>query len=157
MAFASFLGRVLFASVFILSAYQEFSDFGLDGGPATKAIGPKFDVFTKHVHSHVAVQVPDIEVKRLAAAAIALKGVGGIFFIFGSNLGAFLLILHQLIASPILYDFYNYESWNTEFTRLFIEFTQNVALLGALLFFVGMKNSIPRRQSKKKVPKTKTF
>ena len=33
---------------------------------------------------------------------------------------------------------------------------QNVALLGALLFFVGMKNSIPRRQSKKKVPKTKT-
>lgn len=34
---------------------------------------------------------------------------------------------------------------------------QNVALLGALLFFVGMKNSIPRRQSKKKVPKTKTF
>ncbi|KAK7819174.1 hypothetical protein CFP56_040631 [Quercus suber] len=69
-----------------------FSDFGLDGGPAAKAIGPKFDVFTKHVHSHVAVQVPDIEVKRLAAAAIALKGIGGIFFIFGSNLGAFLLV-----------------------------------------------------------------
>lgn len=32
------------------------------------------------------------QVKRLAAAAIALKGIGGIFFIFGSNLGAFLLV-----------------------------------------------------------------
>lgn len=43
--------------------FYRFSDFGLDGGPAAKAIGPKFDVFTKHVHSHVAVQVPDIEVR----------------------------------------------------------------------------------------------
>lgn len=31
-----------------------------------------------------------------------------------------------------------------------------MALLGALLFFIGMKNSILRRQHKKKVPKTKT-
>ncbi|GMY06890.1 hypothetical protein FCV25MIE_02129 [Fagus crenata] len=155
MAFASFLGRVLFASVFILSAYQEFNDYGVDGGQASKALGPKFDVFTKRVQSHVAMQVPDIEVKHLAAAAVALKGVGGILFIFGSSLGAYLLLLHQLIATPILYDFYNYDSEEKEFAQLFIEFTQNMALFGALLFFVGMKNSIPRRQSKKKVPKMK--
>jgi hypothetical protein len=34
---------------------------------------------------------------------------------------------------------------------------QNMALFGALLFFIGMKNSIPRRLPKKKVPKTKTY
>lgn len=34
---------------------------------------------------------------------------------------------------------------------------QNLALFGALLFFLGMKNSIPKRQGKKKGgPKAKT-
>lgn len=91
-----------------------------------------------------------------------------------------------MIATPILYDFYYYDSEDKEFIQLFIKFTQvravgklklevlsqrffvaivyrilyslqNMALFGALLFFIGMKNSIPRRQPKKKVPKTKTY
>ncbi|KAK7277532.1 hypothetical protein RJT34_22546 [Clitoria ternatea] len=156
MAFASFLGRVLFASVFILSAYQEFNEYGLDGGPAAKALRPKLDTFTNRVHFHVGFQLPDIELKILIAGAIALKGFGGVLFIFGSSFGAFLLLLHQLIATPIYYDFYNYDSEDKEFTQLFIKFTQNMALFGALLFFIGMKNSIPKRQPKK-APKTKTY
>ncbi|KAF5482374.1 hypothetical protein F2P56_002948 [Juglans regia] len=156
MAFASFFGRVLFASIFILSAYQELNEYGVNGGTAAKALGPKFDVFLKHVQPKVAVQLPDIQVKHLVAAAIALKGMGGILFIFGSSFGAYLLLWHQLITIPILYDFYNYDKEAKEFGQLFIKFTQNVALFGALLFFIGMKNSIPGRQSKKKAPKTKT-
>ncbi|KAJ6306524.1 hypothetical protein OIU78_021777 [Salix suchowensis] len=156
MAFTSFLGRVLFASIFILSAYQEFNEFGVDGGPAAKALQPKFGVFTSHVQSHAGIQVPEIEIKHLVSAAIFLKGIGGILFIFGSSLGAYLLIIHQLIAIPILYDFYNYDNEEKEFNQLFLKFTQNMALYGALLFFVGMKNSFPRRLHKKKVPKTKT-
>jgi hypothetical protein len=31
-----------------------------------------------------------------------------------------------------------------------------LALIGALLFFLGMKNSIPKRQAKKKASKAKT-
>ncbi|CAL5193727.1 unnamed protein product [Lathyrus oleraceus] len=157
MAFASFLGRVLFASVFILSAYQEFNDYGVDGGPAAKAIRPKFDAFINKVDSHVGFQLPEIDIKFLVAGAIALKGFGGIFFILGSSLGATLLLLHQVITTPILYDFYNYDHEDKEYIQLFIKFTQNMALFGALLFFIGMKNSIPRRQPKKKVPKTKTY
>ncbi|XP_015582816.1 uncharacterized protein LOC8277486 isoform X1 [Ricinus communis] len=156
MGFTVFLGRVLFASFFILSAYQEFNEFGLNGGPAMKTLKPKFDVFTNHVHSHVGVQLSEIEIKHVHSAAIVLKGAGGILFIFGSTLGAYLLLLHQLIATPILYDFYNYDVEEKEFNQLFIKFTQNMALFGALLFFIGMKNSIPRRQHKKKVLKTKT-
>ncbi|KAK9281984.1 hypothetical protein L1049_004894 [Liquidambar formosana] len=121
MAFASFLGRVLFASIFILSAYQEFNEFGVDGGPAAKTLRPKFDIVTSRMTSNVGIK-----------------------------------LLHQMIATPILYDFYNYDSEEKEFAQLFIKFTQNMALFGALLFFIGMKNSIPRRQYKKKVPKTKT-
>ena len=156
MAFASFLGRVLFASVFILSAYQQFNEYGVDGGPATKALRPKFDAFTHRVHSQVGFQIPEINLKFLIAGAIALKGLGGVLFIFGSSFGALLLLLHQLIATPIHYDFYNYDSEDKEFTQLFIKFTQNMALFGALLFFIGMKNSIPRRVPKK-APKTKTY
>ncbi|KVH88022.1 HR-like lesion-inducer [Cynara cardunculus var. scolymus] len=119
MAFVSFLGRVLFVSVFVLSAWQEFNEFGNDGGSAAKTLVPKFSVFSKHVTAHTGFQI-----KILVAGAIALKGIGSLLFIFGSTIGAFLLILHQLIATPILYDFYNYDVEKKEFSQLFIKFTQ---------------------------------
>lgn len=92
--------------------------------------------------------------KFLVAGAIALKGLGGILFILSSSFGAFLLVcsltflyeievgfssaqffqalvlfsllqlLHQVITTPILYDFYNYHSEDKEFIQLFIKFTQ---------------------------------
>ncbi|PIA45337.1 hypothetical protein AQUCO_01700700v1 [Aquilegia coerulea] len=154
MGFFSFAGRVLFASVFILSAW--FNDFGVDGGPAAKALRPKFDVLTGHLTSHLGIQVPGIEIKELVAAAIAFKALGGLLFIFGSSLGAYLLLLHQAIITPIVYDFYNYDIEKKEFVQLFVKFVQGMALFGALLFFIGMKNSIPKRQVKKKPTKTKT-
>ncbi|XP_024962441.1 uncharacterized protein LOC112502690 [Cynara cardunculus var. scolymus] len=157
MAFVSFLGRVLFVSVFVLSAWQEFNEFGNDGGSAAKTLVPKFSVFSKHVTAHTGFQVPEFEIKILVAGAIALKGIGSLLFIFGSTIGAFLLILHQLIATPILYDFYNYDVEKKEFSQLFIKFTQNLALLGGLMFFIGMKTSMPRRPlNKKKASKSKT-
>ncbi|KAJ6938745.1 hypothetical protein NC651_005245 [Populus alba x Populus x berolinensis] len=45
------------------------------------------------------------KIKHLSTAVIFLEGICGILFIFGSSLGAYLLIIHQLIAFPILYDF----------------------------------------------------
>ncbi|KAE8686739.1 putative 2-oxoglutarate (2OG) and Fe(II)-dependent oxygenase superfamily protein [Hibiscus syriacus] len=156
MALVSFIGRVLFASVFILSAWQEFNEFGVDGGKAAKELRPKLDVFSKTVSSHAGFQVPEFDIKYAVAAAIAFKGVGGILFTFGSTIGAYLLVLHQVILTPVLYDFYNYDTEKEEFGLLFAKFSQNLALLGALLFFIDMKNSIPRRQLKKKTPKTKT-
>ncbi|OVA02439.1 HR-like lesion-inducer [Macleaya cordata] len=155
MGFTSFVGRVLFVSVFIVSAWQEFNEFGVDGGTAAKAFEPKYNVFTKHVTSYTGVEVPDVEIKHLVAAAIALKGIGGILFIFGSSFGAYLLLIHLAFTTPILYDFYNYDIEKPQCVQLFIKFTQNLALFGALLFFLGMKNSVPRRQPKKKAPKTK--
>ncbi|KAI7757784.1 hypothetical protein M8C21_029160 [Ambrosia artemisiifolia] len=146
MAFLSFVGRVLFVSVFVLSAWQEFNEFGVDGGSAAKALSPKFNRFSKHFTTHTGFQVPAFEIKFLVAGAIALKALGSLLF-----------ILHQLIATPILYDFYNYDMEKKEFLHLFIKFTQSLALLGALLFFIGMKNSVPRRSSTtKKAAKTKT-
>lgn len=176
--------------------------------------------------------------KHLILGAIVLKGLGSLLFVFGSTLGALLLVcillcviflldlhcivafvgfffgklfclnlfvsyltypylclftqlIHQAVASPVLYDFYNYDVDKKEFVQLFFKFSQvshwfalqtlrssgiricnvlikstslhsfeqNLALLGALLFFIGMKNSMPRRSSssssKKKGPKAK--
>ncbi|XP_047318354.1 uncharacterized protein LOC124921710 [Impatiens glandulifera] len=156
MAFLAFLGRVLFVSVFILSAWQEFNEFGIHGGPAAKALKPKFNVFSNHVNSLTGLVVPPLEIKNLVGASIALKGLGSLLFIFGSSIGAYLLLLHQLIVTPILFDFYNYDAEKDEYSQLFVKFTQNLALFGAILFFIGMKNSIPVRLAKKKVHKTKT-
>ncbi|KAI3829082.1 hypothetical protein L1987_03196 [Smallanthus sonchifolius] len=122
MTFLSFVGRVLFVSVFVFSAWQEFNDFGVDG-----------------------FQVPEFEIKFLVAGAIALKALGSFLFVFGSTIGATLLILHQLIATPILYDFYNYDIEKKEFPQLFIKFTQcTYCWLGFVEFGVVRGTSVLR-------------
>ncbi|XP_002529308.2 uncharacterized protein LOC8276160 [Ricinus communis] len=155
MGFFSFLGRVLFASLFILSAWQMFNEFGEDGGPAAKELIPKLAIVKKHLSSTLGVGLPDIDPRNLVAAIIFLKGVGGLLFVFGTPFGANLLLLHLAVSSPLLYDFYNYGIDEPGFSILLNEFLQSVALFGALLFFLGMKNLIPRRQIKKKAPKAK--
>ncbi|XP_048572600.1 uncharacterized protein LOC125552919 [Triticum urartu] len=156
MGFVSFAGRVLFASVFLLSAYQEFTEFGTDGGPAAKNLAPKFNSFTKNISVHLGVVVPHVELKHVIAATIGLKGLGGLLFIVSSSFGAYLLALYLAFITPVVYDFYNYDMEKAEFVQIFMKFTQNLALFGALLFFLGMKNSVPKRQAKKKAPKSKT-
>ncbi|KAJ8764588.1 hypothetical protein K2173_006460 [Erythroxylum novogranatense] len=153
MGFFSFHGRVLFASLFILSAWQMYNDFGHDGGPAAKELMAKLAIAKKHISSNFNVEIPEIDASRFAV--IALKGLGGLLFIFGSLFGAYILLLHLAVTSPLLYDFYNYSRNRPEYSTLLNEFMKNVALFGALLYFIGMKNLIPRRQIKKKAPKAK--
>ncbi|PPS18056.1 hypothetical protein GOBAR_AA02518 [Gossypium barbadense] len=169
MGFASFAGRVFFASIFILSAWQIhniskyrtgwlvlvdkampysekkmnsgimkwFNEFGVDGGPAAKELIPKLDLAKKHISSQLHVNLPDIEVRQLVATAIILKGLGAILFVFGHGFGALLLVFRNAFI-PIV---------------LFLGIC--VAQCGALIFFVGMKNSMPKRQLRRKAPKRK--
>ncbi|KAG6764551.1 hypothetical protein POTOM_032025 [Populus tomentosa] len=180
MGFFSFLGRVLFASLFILSAWQMlvmlasveidvlyamcklnyagqtmFNEFGDNGGPAVTELIPKLAIFKKHLSSLLGVEILDIDPRHLVAGMIALKGLGGFLFVFSSPFGAYLLLIYLVFSSPILYDFYNYDRNESTHVILLNEFLQSVALFGALLFFIGMKNLIPRRQLKKKTPKAK--
>ncbi|VVA89930.1 unnamed protein product [Arabis nemorensis] len=158
MGFFSFLGRVLFASLFILSAWQMFNDFGGDGGPAAKELAPKLDLTKAHLSSRLGVALPNIEVKQVVWTIIALKGLGGLLFVIGNLFGAYLLAFYLVVVSPILYDFYNFGPEDRQFSLLLTEFLQSVALLGALLFFIGMKNSTTtskRNLMKKRTPKPK--
>ncbi|ONL93676.1 hypothetical protein Zm00014a_030716 [Zea mays] len=126
MGFVSFVGRVLFVAAFLLSAYQEFNEFGADGGPAAKALRPKFNVFVKNVSAHLGVAVPHIELKHVIAATIGLKGLGSLLFILSSSLGAYLLLLYLALITPIIHDFYNYDMEKAEFAGLFAKFTQAI-------------------------------
>ncbi|XP_071704063.1 uncharacterized protein [Rutidosis leptorrhynchoides] len=156
MGFVSFLGRVLFASLFILSAWQTFHDFGDNGGPAAKKIAPKVSSIYRFLTSTFGNGLPKIDVKHIVVASMAIKGVGGILFVFCSSTGAYLLMYYLLFTTPILYDFYNYRLHERKCQILLAEFLQNAALFGALLFFVEMKKSSPRKQLRKKPPKAKT-
>ncbi|XP_037496664.1 uncharacterized protein LOC105632108 [Jatropha curcas] len=132
-----------------------FNEFGEDGGPAVKELIPKLAIVNKHLSSKLGVVIPDIDPRNLVAGMIVLKGLGGFLFVFGTPFGAYLLLLHLAVSSPLLYDFYNYGRDQSEYFILLNEFLQSVALFGALLFFIGMKNLIPKRQIKKKAPKAK--
>ncbi|WCJ23980.1 HR-like lesion-inducing protein-related [Euphorbia peplus] len=155
MGFVSFLGRVLFASLFILSAWQMYNEFGDDGGPAAKELIPKLAIIRSHLSEKLGVAIPHIDPRNLVAAFIALKGLGGFLFVFGTPFGAYLLLVYLAVTSPLLYDFYNYDRREPVFGVLLNEFLQSVALFGALVYFVGLKNLIPKRQIKKKAPKAK--
>ncbi|KAK9055730.1 hypothetical protein SSX86_026815 [Deinandra increscens subsp. villosa] len=155
MGFTLFIGRLLFASFFILSSYQLYHEFGTDGGPVVKVLEPKLNMFTKLITLKAGINVPEVETKHVVMTMIVLQGFGGVGFVFGSYLGAILLVLYQLVFTPILHDFYNYDVEDAEFTQYFTKFTQNMALVGALLFFIGMKHSISLRKSRK-TPKAKT-
>ncbi|XP_057427747.1 uncharacterized protein LOC130721037 [Lotus japonicus] len=156
MGFFSFLGRVLFASLFILSAWQMFHEFDATGGPPAKELIPKLNALRKNLSSNLGLVIPDINIRQVVATIIFLKGVGGILFVVGSTLGSYLLLVYLLLATPVLYDFYNYRPNKPEYSSLLNDFIQSTALFGALLFFIGMKNSIPRKQFRKKTTKTKT-
>ncbi|KAK1430417.1 hypothetical protein QVD17_13129 [Tagetes erecta] len=155
MGFVSFLGRLLFASLFILSAWQMFNDFGDDGGPAAKELAPKVVYIQKYLASKIGDSALKVDVKHVVLASMVLKGVGGILFVFGSTTGAYLLVYYLLLMTPLLHDFYHYEMDDPRFDPHLTDFVQSLALLGALLFFIGMKNVVPRKLIKKKPLKTK--
>ncbi|CAN1156878.1 hypothetical protein LINPERPRIM_LOCUS27989 [Linum perenne] len=104
----------------MLTTLIRFNEFGDDGGPAAQELMSKLFMVKKHLAATLAIKMPDID------------------------------LFYLVVNSPILYDFYNYQHGEIEHLILLDEFLQSVALFGALLFFVGMKNLIPRRQMKKK-------
>ncbi|KAH0456812.1 hypothetical protein IEQ34_014719 [Dendrobium chrysotoxum] len=138
MGFFSFAGRVFFASIFLLSAYHEFNEYGTDGGPAAQAFRSKYNIFIRHVTTTLGMEVPKDAVKYIVSAHIVLKGIGGLLFIFNSSFGAYLLLFHLAWTAPIIYDFYNYDIEKPEFAQLFVNFTLTLLRSTDVLTHVGI-------------------
>ncbi|KAE8781608.1 hypothetical protein D1007_45133 [Hordeum vulgare] len=153
------MGVVRNACLPLLLGTRGFTEFGSDGGPAAKNLQPKFKSFTKNISVHLGVVVPHVELKHVIAATIGLKVWEVSCLSSAVHLALiswYVLALYLAFITPVMYDFYNYDMEKAEFVQIFMKFTQNLALFGALLFFLGMKNSVPKRQAKKKAPKSKT-
>ncbi|XP_010466635.1 PREDICTED: uncharacterized protein LOC104746806 [Camelina sativa] len=102
-------GRLIFASAFIVSAWRESSGFDLNGGVAADELKPKLGFFEN-------------QAKYIVALGIAIKVLGGIFFIFNAYIGALLLLVYQAILTPILYDFYSRKFDRDHFTIFYRKF-----------------------------------
>ncbi|KAF2591813.1 hypothetical protein F2Q70_00042129, partial [Brassica cretica] len=117
----------LFLQLFVLGFVIRFNDFGADGGPAAKELTQKLHLTKAHLSSRLGVALPDIEVKQVVWAIVALKGLGGLLFVVGNIVGAYLLAFYLVVVSPILYDFYNYGPEDRQFSLLLTEFLQSFA------------------------------
>lgn len=118
-----------------------------------KAMEPKISILKSHMAS-LGVSVPEFQLKNLLMLGIAFEGLGGILFLFGSSLGAYLLLIFLAVVTPIMHDFYNYDIDSREYVTEFIQFLKNLSLFGALVFFLGMKNYAAKK-SRTKVGKAK--
>ncbi|KAL9666307.1 hypothetical protein QQ045_000635 [Rhodiola kirilowii] len=117
-----------------LKPRTRYNQFGADGGPAARSLKPKIDGLSRLVSSKTGVQLPAIDIK-----------VRSLYFDSG-----------LCIFTPIVYDFYKHDVNKKAFTSLLVPYVLNMALLGVLLFHVGMNNSTPvRHQPKKRVHKPK--
>ncbi|KAK7309061.1 hypothetical protein RJT34_05496 [Clitoria ternatea] len=97
--------------------------------------------FVKTVKEYQRRGLPDIDTRQSVATIIFPKGVGGIFFCVWQHIW----IISTASASGTG-TYYNYTSSKPKYNLLLNEFSLETTLFGALLFFIGMKNSIPRRQ-----------
>ncbi|ESQ47521.1 hypothetical protein EUTSA_v10021496mg [Eutrema salsugineum] len=103
------IGRALFASSFFLSAWHDYMELRSNWEGPADYWRPKFGYSGD-------------QIKHLMAVSIIVKTLGGLIFIYGSFFGAFLLLLHQGIATMIHHDFYNHRIDTVEFGLLYLKF-----------------------------------
>ncbi|KAL3147255.1 hypothetical protein ABBQ32_002747 [Trebouxia sp. C0010 RCD-2024] len=136
----AFIGRVLFAFLFLSSGFQKLTSFNLStGGPVMSGMAPKMDNFLRTVDQLAGVQLPLPQGSYifLLAIAIFLELAGGLLFIFNSTLGAVLLSLFMIAVTPVMHNFWDEKENSPGRLNETINFFKNVAILGSLLFYIG--------------------
>lgn len=121
------IGRVLFAAIFVLSAFGHFTNAD---GMAQYAAAKK---------------VPFPKVGVIASGVVGL--LAGLSLILGVwiDLGAVLLIVFLVPVTVMIHDFWTQQDPQAKQTEL-VSFNKNVALIGAalvLFYFVNQLQSVP--------------
>lgn len=140
MGNTALLGRFLFAFLFIACGAQKLASFNLTkGGPAMDIMEPKLDHFIDSLRTLTGaeIDVPKEFYIYLLGAAIFLELAGGVLFLMGSKFGAGLLVIFVTAVTPIIHNFWAMSEGSSEYIAEMNMFFKNVALLGALLFFIG--------------------
>lgn len=138
--FIAFVGRVLFAFLFLSSGFQKLTSFNLsDGGPVMSGMAPKMDNFLRTLDQVAGVQLPIPQGSYIfmLAVAIFLELAGGLLFIFNSTWGAVLLSWFMVAVTPVMHNFWDEKENSQGRLNETINFFKNVAILGALFFYIG--------------------
>ena len=123
MKYIAFVGRLLFSILFIVASAGHFS-------PQT------IDAAARHGVPLAALLVP-------VSGVIALTGGLSVLVGFRTRFGALLLVLFLIPVSLLMHNFWAADDPNTA-TNDMINFTKNLALLGATLMFYGIPKPWPR-------------
>jgi uncharacterized membrane protein YphA (DoxX/SURF4 family) len=138
----AFVGRVLFAFLFISSGFQKLTSYNLqDGGPVMASMSPRMDTFLKHVQHYTGFDVPlhKEHYVFMLGAAIFLELAGACAFIINSSIGAVFLILFMVAVTPVMHAFWEEKEGSQAQLNEMINFFKNLSILGALLFYLGQK------------------
>ena len=146
------LGRGLFSFLFIASALEKWRALRVDGAdapimtsvaPALRAVKATID---RNAGVNLCATLPSDYV--LVNVATAIELLGGALFACGFALGAKMLILFTLVVTPTMNPFWTRVDESAALgdeAALGIEmimFFKNVALIGALVFWLGMRSEL---------------
>jgi uncharacterized membrane protein YphA (DoxX/SURF4 family) len=144
MGLVNVTGRLLFAFLFLSSGAQKLSTFNLStGGPTMDFMAPKLDQALAGIEKFAgqSLNVPKSFYVYALGAAIFLELAGGVLFVLGSRLGAWLLILFLASVTPVMHNFWDLKEGSEEQITDMIQFFKNLALFGALLIFVSTRQT----------------
>eukprot|EP01026_Neomeris_dumetosa_P008967 TRINITY_DN1295_c0_g1_i9.p1 TRINITY_DN1295_c0_g1~~TRINITY_DN1295_c0_g1_i9.p1 ORF type:complete len:168 (+),score=19.34 TRINITY_DN1295_c0_g1_i9:63-566(+) len=154
-AVISFLGRTLFALIFVLSGIQKLQTFELStGGPVMATMKPKMDLLLEKIQNHTSIQLEDQHVTLLQnnyqwmlLTAALMETVGGVLFVFDISIGAYLLLIFTITVTPIIHNFYDLPPSYEQMLEM-VNFFKNVTIVGALLFYLGLKGQLKNAKQK---------
>eukprot|EP01025_Chloroclados_australasicus_P064802 TRINITY_DN8705_c0_g1_i6.p1 TRINITY_DN8705_c0_g1~~TRINITY_DN8705_c0_g1_i6.p1 ORF type:complete len:179 (+),score=23.05 TRINITY_DN8705_c0_g1_i6:338-874(+) len=151
MPLLGFVGRCMFASLFLMSGAMKLQQFDInDGGAQMEVVSQKLDTaitMMKDKLPDMPVSLADVQpfYPRLLLAAIVLELSGGALFVLGSSFGAYMLILFTAPVTAIMHDFWNEEDDDKKKVEM-VQFMKNVVIVGALLFFLSMRSQLSTRK-----------
>eukprot|EP01026_Neomeris_dumetosa_P008963 TRINITY_DN1295_c0_g1_i2.p1 TRINITY_DN1295_c0_g1~~TRINITY_DN1295_c0_g1_i2.p1 ORF type:complete len:168 (+),score=18.25 TRINITY_DN1295_c0_g1_i2:63-566(+) len=154
-AVISFLGRTLFALIFVLSGIQKLQTFELStGGPVMATMKPKMDLLLEKIQNHTSIQLEDQHVTLLQnnyqwmlLTAALMETVGGVLFVFDISIGAYLLLIFTITVTPIIHNFYDLPPSYEQMLEM-VNFFKNVTIVGALFFYLGLKGQLKNAKQK---------
>ena len=117
-AVASLLGRLMIATIFLLSA-----------------IGNKIPKFNDVVGSMASEGVPMPQVALVGAIVFLIAGSLSVIAGFKIRLGATLLLLFLVLATYYFHDFWKFEGQERQMQM--IQFMKNLSLMGTMVFLMA--------------------
>lgn len=144
MGLVNLTGRLLFAFLFLSSGAQKLSSFNLsNGGPTMEFMAPKLDTAIGSLQRILgqSLDIPKAWYVYALGVAIFLELAGGVLFVLGSNLGAWLLMAFLGVVTPVMHNWWDLKEGSEEQITDMVQFFKNVALLGSLLIFVSARSS----------------